>query len=84
MDILITVCGAVTKRINDLLAKNDWTLYRLSAESGVIYNTLKKVVNNANKGINLSLVIQIANGFGMTLEQFVSDPVFKYDGLQFD
>jgi len=81
---LITVCGAVTKRINSLLAKNGWTLYRLSVESGVIYNTLKKIVNNRNKGVNLGLVIQIANGFGMTLEQFASDPVFKIDGLKID
>ena len=79
----ISVCEAVTKRINQLLAENSWSLYKLAQQSGVLYDTLKKIVSNKNKAVNLSIIIQIANGFSKTLSEFTDSELFKYDNLNF-
>jgi transcriptional regulator with XRE-family HTH domain len=79
-----SVCGAVTNRINQLLGEKNWTLYKLAQESGVLYDTLKKIVSNKNKAVNLAIIIQIANGFGMTLSQFANTHFFSIANLKID
>ena len=83
MEKNISVCEAVTKRINQLLGENNWTLYKLAQQSGVLYDTLKKIVSNKNKAVNLAIIIQIANGFGKTLSEFTDNELFQYDNLEF-
>ncbi len=77
----MTVCEAVTARIKELLAAKNITLYRFAENSGVRYDTLKKIVSNDNKSVNFSSVIEIAGGFGMTIAEFVDCPLFSEENL---
>jgi len=78
-----TVRVAVINRINSLLAKHGITLYKLAKQSNVPYGTLKNIMSagNENKAVNLSTAIQIAQGFGMTISEFLDDPTFNEDNL---
>ena len=39
--------------------------------------TLKNIIDERNKDIKLSTIAKIAEGFGLTLEQFFADKIFE-------
>ena len=79
---MLTVCEALTTRIQQLLEERKITLYKLALDSGVLYDTLKKITSNVNKSVDFAIVIKIAGGFDMTLEEFVSTSLFSEDNLK--
>ena len=78
MDNLLTTGKAFVKRIDELLFKRGWSLYKLSKISCVPLSTLKNFYRNHCKSPSLSLVYKIANAFDMTIIEFLSSPVL-YD-----
>ena len=80
----VTVSGAVCEKVKKLLEEKSWSIHKLSIESSVNYSTLKKLLSNQNNGIEFGTVIQIASGFGVTLAEFVNDPIFSEDSLKFE
>ena len=78
----MTICQAVAKRINGLLTERKISQYRLEKNSGIRHGTMNGIMSAKNKGIELNTVIMIAKGFGLSVIEFLDDPVFLSDTLE--
>lgn len=78
----MTICQAVAKRINGLLTERKISQYRLEKNSGIQHGTMNGIMSAKNKGIELNTVIMIAKGFGLSVIEFLDDPVFLSDTLE--
>ncbi len=78
----MTICQAVAKRINGLLTERKMSQYRLEKNSGIQHGTMNGIMSAKNKGIELNTVIMIAKGFGLSVIEFLDDPVFLSDTLE--
>ena len=77
----MNVCKAVGLRISELLTKNNMTLYRLEQKSGVQHGTMMCIMNERNKNVTLKTIIMLANGFDMSLIEFLDSDLFNTDLL---
>jgi len=48
------------------------------------HNTMKTLMSERNKGVNLKTVMQIIRGLDMTAAQFFDDPLFENPDLEID
>ena len=48
------------------------------------HNTMKTLMGERNKSVNLKTVMQIARGLDMTLSEFFNDPIFENSDLEID
>ena len=78
----MTVSQAIAKRISNLLKARNMTQYRLEKNSNIQHGTMQCIMNGRNKTVTLSIVIMIANGFGMTVDEFLNDDLFKSEELE--
>ena len=46
--------------------------------------TLKNIIDERNKDIKLSTLTLIADGFGLSLEEFFADSLFNKNNLEID
>lgn len=72
---------AVALRISQLLKEKGITQYRLAINSGVTHSTLKNIIHETVKDNLLSTIILIANGFKMTVSEFLNSPLFLQENL---
>lgn len=77
----MTVNDAVAKRVNDLLAEKKMTQYRLEQLSGIQHGHMQWIMSGKSKTVTLSTVMMLANGFGMTVTEFLSGDIFLYENL---
>ncbi|MBQ3571255.1 MAG: helix-turn-helix transcriptional regulator [Clostridia bacterium] len=77
----MTVNEAVIKRIKYLLKEKNITQYRLEKNSGIQHGHMQWILSGKSKTVTLSTVMMIANGFGMTVTEFLSDDIFLYENL---
>lgn len=77
----MNVCKAVGLRISELLTKNNMTLYRLEQKSGIQHGTMMCIMNERNKNVTLKTIIMLANGFDMSLIEFLDSDLFNTDLL---
>ena len=78
----MTVNDAVAKRINQLLIEKKMTQYRLEQLSGIQHGHMQWIMSGKSKTVTLSTVMMIANGFGMTVQEFLSEELFAYEKLE--
>ena len=78
----MTVNNAVAKRISALLKEKNITLYRLEQESGILHGSMQFIMNGRNKTVTLSTVMMIANGFHMSLIEFLDDDIFRSKDIE--
>lgn len=62
----------VQKRIHELMVERNWSVYRLSKESGLSSSTLTNMIKR-NNAPTLSTLQDICRAFGLTLPQFFSE-----------
>lgn len=72
---------ALALRIKELLEEKKMTRYKLALESGVPHSTLKNIMHETIKNNLLSTAILIANGFGMTISEFLDNSLFDEQNL---
>ncbi len=72
---------AVQIRLDWLLSEKKMSLYSLIRKTGISKDTFKSIRKGKAKGVNLKTVILISEGLGMTVAEFLDDPVFSYDNL---
>lgn len=75
---------AVAERIRELLKLQELTLYKLERRACLSHDTLKSIMKGKAKGVNLKTLVSIADGFGMTVSQFLDSDLFLYDNLNLD
>lgn len=67
----MTVNDAVAKRVVNLLAEKNMTQYRLEQNSGIQHGHMQWIMSGKSKTVTLSTVMMLANGFGMTVLEFL-------------
>ena len=75
---------AVALRISDLLIKNNMSRYALCKKVVMPEQTLENIIDERNQDIKLSTIAKIADGFGMSIEEFFADSLFNKDTLDID
>ena len=78
----MTVNEAIIKRVNTLLKERNMTKYRLEQNSGMDHGHLRWVMSGKSKTVTLSTAMMLANGFGMTLIEFLDDDLFLFENLE--
>ena len=77
----MNISEAVAIRIRELLKEKNLTQYNLEQNSCLSHDTVKSIMKGKAKGVNLKTVIAIADGFGMTVCEFLDSELFNYDNL---
>lgn len=77
----MTVNDAVAKRIITLLAEKKMTQYRLEQLSGIQHGHMQWIMSGKSKTVTLSTVLRLANGFGMTVLEFLDNDMFLFENL---
>ena len=78
----MTVNDAVAKRISALLKEKNMSQYRLEQDSGIQHGSMQCIMNGRNKTVTLSTVIMLAKGFGISLNEFLDDEIFRSESLE--
>ena len=76
----MTVNDAVAKRVNQLLKEKNMTQYRLEQTSGIQHGHMQWIMSGKSKTVTLSTAMMLANGFGMTIIEFLDDEMFLFEG----
>ncbi|MGN0771619.1 MAG: helix-turn-helix domain-containing protein [Christensenellales bacterium] len=77
----MNVNDAVAKRVIALLAQNKMSQYRLEQLSGIQHGHMQWILSGKSKTVTLSTVMRLANGFGMSIIEFLDDDIFLYQNL---
>ena len=77
----VTVNDAVAKRIVELLTEKNMTQYRLEQLSGIQHGHMQWILSGKSKTVTLSTVFRLANGFDMTVIEFLNDDKFLFNNL---
>lgn len=80
----MNISKAVAMRIVELLKAQGLTQYRLEQKACLSHDTVKSIMKGKAKGVNLKTVIAIADGFGMSVSEFLDCELFAYDALNMD
>ena len=80
----MTTQKAVALRISNLLIKNNMTQYALCKKIAMSEETLRSIVNERYKTVKLDTIIQICDGFNMSIQEFFNDDLFKRENLDCD
>jgi len=75
---------AVALKISNLLIKNKMTRYALCKKIVMPEQTLKNIIDERNKDIKLSTIAMIADGFGLSIEEFFNDSLFDKNCIEVD
>lgn len=75
------ISQAVALRIKELLKEKSMTQYKLEQKACLSHDTVKSIMKGKAKGVNLKTVIAIADGFDMTVHEFLNSPLFLYENL---
>lgn len=78
------ISQAVAQRIRELLAQKQMSQYKLEHLACLSHETVKSIMKGKAKGVNLKTIIAIADGFGMTVSEFLNSDLFLYDNLNID
>ncbi|RXZ63815.1 XRE family transcriptional regulator [Candidatus Borkfalkia ceftriaxoniphila] len=80
----MTVNDAVAKRIYKLLEKYDMTKYRLEQKSGIYHGAMNRILSGQNKTVTLTTLYKLANGFDITIFEFLDDDLFRSKDIELD
>ncbi len=73
---------AVAMRISNILREKKMSQYRLEKNIAMPHNTMKTLMGERNKSVNLRTIMQIVKGLNMTVSEFFNDPIFESDELE--
>jgi len=68
---------AVSKRILDLCNQRGITVNRLATLSGLTQSTVDSIVRGKSRNPSLRTMKRICDALGVTLDEFLSDPMFS-------
>ncbi len=78
----MTVNDAVANRIIELLSLKKMTMYRLEQLSGIQHGHMQWIMSGKSKTVTLSTVLRLANGFGITVTEFLGTNSFLFENLE--
>lgn len=77
----MTTVKAVALRVSNLRIKNKMTRYALCKKISMSEMTLKHIIDEQNKKIQFDTMILLADGFDLTIQEFLNDELFKRKNL---
>ena len=77
----MTTERAVALRISNLLVKQNLTQYALCKSIAMPEETLRSIINERYKTVKLDTIIQICDGFKISLKEFFDDDLFKRENI---
>ena len=80
----MSISQAVAIRIAELLKEKNISQYRLELNACLSHETIKSIMKGKAKGVNLKTIIAIADGFSMSVSQFLDSELFEYNNLIMD
>lgn len=80
----LTTNDAVARRIKQLLAERNMTLYRLEQRSGIYHGAMDRILKGQNFTVTLSTLYKLARGFEMDILTFLNNEVFLSEDLEID
>ncbi len=60
------------------------TQYKLERKACLSHDTIKSIMKGKAKGVNLKTLVYIADGFDMTVAEFLNCDLFLYENLDID
>ena len=81
---VMTINNALSMRIKELLKSKNMSQYRLEQNSGISHSQLGFILKNRNNSVNFKTVIMLAQGFGMTILEFLDSPYFDCEKLDLE
>lgn len=73
---------AVALRISNLLMKRHISAYELSLKSDLTKQAISNIINEKYDSIKFDTIIKLADGFGMSILEFLDDKVFDRKNLE--
>ena len=80
----MSISQAVAKRIAELSKEKNISQYKLEHNACLSHETIKSIMKGKAKGVNLKTIIAIADGFNMSVSQFLDSELFEYNNLIMD
>lgn len=80
----MNISSAVAKRIKELLLEKNMTQYKLERKACLSHDTIKSIMKGKAKGVNLKTLVYIADGFDMTVAEFLNCDLFLCENLDVD
>ena len=77
----MNISQAVALRIIELLKEKGISQYRLEQQACLSHDPVKSIIKGKAKGVNLRTVISIADGFGMSVSEFLNSELFNIENL---
>lgn len=74
---------AVALRVSNLLIKNNMSQYELSKRMITDQSTIKHIIHEEYNSIKFETLLKIADAFGITIQEFLNDDLFKKDNLDY-
>ena len=82
--MIINVNDAFAIRIANLLIEKRITQYRLEQDSGIQHGSMQCIMKGRNKTVTLSTIYMVARGFGISILDFLNDPIFLNGNIEFE
>ena len=73
----MNVGEAVRIRILDLCREHNFTVNKLCTASGVTQSTVNNIVSGRNRSATISTIKKLCDGFGITIQAFFDDELFR-------
>lgn len=72
---------AVAMRVTKLLLKNKMSVYMLAQKSGLTKQAIANIINEKYETVKFDTLVKLADGFGMSVIEFLSDDIFARENL---
>ena len=80
----MTTCEAIAIRVKNLLEQNNLSQYALCKKIAIDPSNIYNILYKRCKTVTLDKVYLLAQGFDMTVQDFLNDPVFNMDNIDAD
>lgn len=72
---------AVAMRICKLLIAKNMTQYALSVKSGLTKQAISNIINEKYESIKFDTIYKLADGFGISINEFIDDECLQREKL---
>ncbi|MBQ8424577.1 MAG: helix-turn-helix transcriptional regulator [Clostridia bacterium] len=73
--------SAVAKRLTQLLVDEKISQYELAKRMATNQSTIKNIMHETYKSVNLETIIKIADSFNITFQEFFNSEIFNRENL---
>ena len=74
---------AFTIRLNKLLKERNLSLHKFVKDNCIARSTIVNIARGNTKSPTLALIYQVADGLDMTFLEFLDDPIFNKEHLDY-